>query len=81
MGDEPKYLIKFTGIHIVSKELAERPLEMEMLPIFNFEIKVENKVQAPQNLVLTLVHITITEADKPAILRYKKMGYTISQLI
>ena len=68
MEDESKYLIKFTGIDLVCKELAERPPEMEPLPIFNFEIKVENKVQASHNLVLTLVYITITEAGKPAIL-------------
>lgn len=68
MGAEQKYLIKFTGIQIVSKELAERPADMKPLPIFNFEIKVENKVQAQHNLVFTIVHITITEAEKPAIL-------------
>lgn len=71
MAEESKYLIKFTGIEIVSKLLSERPKELTRNPIFTFEIKVENRVRAQDNLVFAIVDIKITEADKPDVILAK----------
>ncbi len=63
--DDIKIALRFVGLYIVSKEMSEMPLDLSLTPVFNFDIRVESKVQAPRNLILSVVHVSISELNKP----------------
>ena len=64
--DNIKIALRFIGLHIISKEMVEMPIDLVIAaPIFNFDIRVESKVQAEKSLVLSVVHVSIRELNKP----------------
>lgn len=65
--DNPKIGLRFIGIHTVSKDMFEMPSDFPNSAThqFNFEIKAETKVQAEKSIVMSVVHVTISETNKP----------------
>lgn len=56
-------IFRFASIQIISKTVVELSREA-IAPSFNFDIRVETRVKAPQSLVVVFVYVNIKDVDK-----------------
>jgi hypothetical protein len=62
---DPPIDFRFATIQIASKRMEQNTNPVNNDVVFNFNIKVETRVQAANRLVMPFVTVVITEQDKP----------------
>ncbi|MEJ7739912.1 MAG: hypothetical protein WKF97_20995 [Chitinophagaceae bacterium] len=63
MEDTPQIEFRFTGIQIISKKMEETPKDFTSV-VFNFDIRIENRIRAESDLVIPFVFVNIRFGDK-----------------